>query len=164
MMMGTRRGRPRKFSRPSRSVTLTLPEDVIAGLLTLDTDLSRAVVRAMQPLTPEPFPASAELVTYGLSAVISVPPTAALRERAGVDLVPLSDGRALISFDEGMSVEQLELRVRDALADPALQSSDRQVFDVLADILQTSRRGDGMELRRRRIVVLHSTGAARQET
>ena len=45
-----RRGRPRKFSRPSRAITLTLPEDTIAALRAVDRDLSRAVVRVVQPL------------------------------------------------------------------------------------------------------------------
>ena len=31
-LVDVRRGRPRKFSRPARTVTLTLPEDVIARL------------------------------------------------------------------------------------------------------------------------------------
>ena len=40
----SRRGRPRKFVRPSRAVTVTLPDDVIAALQGVDVDLSRAVV------------------------------------------------------------------------------------------------------------------------
>jgi len=39
----TRRGRPRKFSRPARAVTLTLPEDTIATLRGIDRDLGRTV-------------------------------------------------------------------------------------------------------------------------
>ena len=62
-LLGPRRGRPRKFSRPSRSVTLTLPDDVIAALLAVDSDLSRAVVRAVQPLVPDTPRPAAEVVT-----------------------------------------------------------------------------------------------------
>ena len=39
-----RRGRPRKFAAPSRAVTLTLPESVIASLTRIDRDISRAIV------------------------------------------------------------------------------------------------------------------------
>src|SRR4051794_33832986 len=46
---GNRRGRPRKFTRPSRRVALTLPEDVIASLQAVDPDLSRAVARTALP-------------------------------------------------------------------------------------------------------------------
>ncbi len=44
----SRRGRPRKFMVPSRAVTLTLPETVIAALEDVDHELSRAVVRIAQ--------------------------------------------------------------------------------------------------------------------
>lgn len=68
----THRGRPRKFLRPSRAVTLTLPEDIIEALRSVDGDLSRAVVRVVQPLvTAAPCP-MAEVVTYGGHAVIVV--------------------------------------------------------------------------------------------
>ena len=36
-------GRPRKFGRPSRSVTVTLPEDVLTRLGGIDSDLALAV-------------------------------------------------------------------------------------------------------------------------
>ena len=43
-----RRGRPRKFSGPSRPVTLTLPVATIEALAAVDSDLSRAIVRVVQ--------------------------------------------------------------------------------------------------------------------
>ena len=110
-----KRGRPRKFARPSRAVTLTLPEEVIAALSKIDRDLSRAVVRLAQPeLAKKPRP-PAELSAFGRRAVIVVNPTRTLEQLTGVSLVPLSDGRALISFDEPLSVAQLELRIQDAI-------------------------------------------------
>src|SRR5262245_6965694 len=85
---GSGRGRPRKFDRPSRSVTLTLPEDVIATLQAIDTDLSRAVVRATRPLAPPTVSSVAELANFGNRAVILVPRSRELRERTGVELIP----------------------------------------------------------------------------
>ena len=41
-------GRPRKFGRPSRAVTVTLPEDVLTRLGVLDTDLGRAIVTLVE--------------------------------------------------------------------------------------------------------------------
>src|SRR6185436_14943131 len=69
-----RRGRPKKFNRPSRAVTLTLPDDVLAALHAIDSDLSRAVVRAAQPFIPETPRPAAELTMFGDRAVIVVPP------------------------------------------------------------------------------------------
>ena len=41
-------GRPHKFGRPSRAVTVTLPEDVIGRLSAIDVDLGRAIVAVVQ--------------------------------------------------------------------------------------------------------------------
>jgi len=157
---GSRRGRPRKFGRPSRAVTLTLPEDVIATLQTIDADLSRAVVRAMQPLTSREPSAPAELVNYGNRSLILVPPSRVLRERTGVELVPLSDGRALISMDDRHSISKFELQLTDALADPMLDAENRELFDTLVGILRNARQDDGVEVRRQQIIILHRRSAA----
>lgn len=156
-----RRGRPRKFSRPSRAVTLTLPDDVIAALRTIDTDLSLAIVRALETRVPEAPRSPAEITTCGGDrSVIVVPHNRALGARTGVELVPLSDGRALLSFDDGLSIPEFELRLTDALADPALEEGDRAVFDALVQILRSTRRGKGVDVQQRSIIVLRRTGPA----
>ena len=157
---GSRRGRPRKFGRPSRAVTLTLPEDVIASLQSIDPDLSRAVVRALQPLMPREPAAPAELATYGNRSVILVPQSRVLRERTGVELVPLSDGRALISMDHRQSIAKLELQLTDALADPTLDANSRVLFDALVDILRKARQDQGVEVRQQQIIVLQRRAVA----
>jgi hypothetical protein len=156
------RGRPRKFAEPSRSVTLTLPEGVIEALSGIDRDLSRAVVRIAQPqLTKRPS-AAAELAVFGGRAVIVVNPCRALEERTGIVLVPLSDGRALISFDESTSVENLELQLRDALEEDNLAKEDARVFKAVADLLRQARLSENVEASQRRIIVLESTKARRR--
>ncbi len=154
--MRPRRGRPRKFLGRSSAVTLTLPDEVIAALRSIDPDLSRAVVRLAQPELanrPHPF---AELVVFGRRAVIVVTPTHTLEQRTGVSLVPLPDGRALISFDQPLTIAQLELLLRDALEDPQLPDADRRIFDAVADILRTARRSTGVALHQRSIIVLEA--------
>ena len=49
MSFTARRGRPRKFTRPSRTITLTLPEDTLEALAGLDPDVGRAIVRLAGP-------------------------------------------------------------------------------------------------------------------
>ncbi|MGH9315255.1 MAG: hypothetical protein ACRD1S_18885 [Vicinamibacterales bacterium] len=150
-----RRGRPRKFLGRSSAVTLTLPEEVLAALRSVDTDLSRAVVRLAQPeLAKRPHP-PAELVVFGRKAVIVVNPTHTLEERTGVSLVPLPDGRALISFDQPLTIAQLELMLTDAVED-RLAGADQQVFETIADLLRTARRSNGVVLRQRSIIVLEA--------
>src|SRR6476469_6687368 len=99
-----RRGRPRKFTSPSRPVTVTLPEQVLDALASIDVDLGRAIVRLVQPvLADRPHPA-AELATFGRHSVIVVHPSRTLERRTGVELLHLPDGRALISFDQSRTI------------------------------------------------------------
>ena len=149
-----RRGRPRKFDGPSKPVTLTLPLRVIEALSTVDADLSRAVVRIAQPeLSRRPHPA-AELAVFGSRAVIVVNPSRTLERRTGVGLVPLPDGRALISFDRSTTPAALELMLDDALEDPELPGADRAVFEGIVRILRAARRSREVVLRQSNIIVL----------
>jgi hypothetical protein len=160
--VGQRRGRPRKFIEPSRAVTLTLPEPVIAALLDIDHDLSRAVVRLAQPeLARQPHP-PVELASFGRNAVIVVSPTRTLEDRTGVLLIPLSDGRALISFDEPITIARLELSIRDVLEDPTLTAQDGRIFTSIADVLKAARRSRTVTLCQRNIIVLESSRGARR--
>jgi hypothetical protein len=159
--IGPRRGRPRKFQVPSRAVTLTLPEHVIEALGSVDADLSRAVVRLTQPeVAKQPHP-PAELATFGTRAVIVVNPTRTLEQQTGVHLIPLPDGRALISFDAPLTIADLELLIEDAIEDHRLSPSDQLVFKAIADLLRGARRSKDVELHQRNIIVLESRRAAR---
>jgi hypothetical protein len=154
--LGPRRGRPRKFVGPSRAVTLTLPDYVIQALTALDPDLSRAIVRLTQPeLAKQPHP-PAELVRFGQCAVIVVNPTRTLEQRTGVNLVPLPDGRALISFDAPFTAADFELMIDDALDDRHLSRSDQAIFTGIAQVLRAARRSKDVTLRQRNIIVLES--------
>jgi hypothetical protein len=155
-----RRGRPRKFSGPSRPVTLTLPIETIEALTALDSDLSRAVVRIAQSEGRRRHTA-AELATFGRRAVIVVNASRALERRVGVDLVPLPDGRALISFEETTTPDALELRIEDALEDPGLSRADRETFGAILEILKTARRSGEIALLRRNIIVLEGRSRPR---
>ena len=152
-------GRPPKFGRPSRAVTVTLPEDVIARLGRVDADLGRAIVslvdRATTPARPHVI-RPAELASYGRHAVIVVTPVRALKRLAGVQLVPLGSGRSLISLDGPHAVPQLELDILDALADERLDTVDRQTLDALAGILREARLTPGVSIEERTIIVLES--------
>jgi hypothetical protein len=174
-LMAPRRGRPRKFARPSRAVTLTLPEDVITALSNVDPDLSRAVVRVVQPQMRRRAHPPAELCSFGSKAVIVINPSKTLEAKTGVLLIPLSDGRALISFDESLSIARLELAIRDVLDDATISAEDGGVFSALAGILRTARRSGDVSLSQRTVIVLESarprrarvpvsTKSARRET
>ncbi len=152
-----RRGRPRKFASPSRAVTLTLPVSVLDSLRSLDPDLSRAVARLAQPEVARRSHPPAELEVWGRHAVILVNPSRTLEERTGVGLVPLPDGRALISFDRAVTIPQLALAIEDVLDDAELPEPDRLIFEAIKDILKAARRARGIVLQQRNIIVLEAT-------
>lgn len=148
------RGRPKKFDEPARVVSLTLPETVIAHLSALHSDLGRAVVALAGKKAKADARPAAELVVFGKHAVISIRPTATLERRTGVQLVPMPDGRALISFEAPRTIADLELSISDALDDPTLPAEDRAIFESIRDILRDARRAKDVSLLRRNIIVL----------
>jgi hypothetical protein len=150
-------GRPRKFGRPSRSVTVTLPEDVLTRLASIDTDLGRAIVtlverrradvRAVKP---------AEISSYGNHAVIIVTPVQALKRIAGVQLVPIGNGRALISLERTQSIAGFELELVDALAQSRASELERQTLGAIVEILRQTRRSHRSILEARTIIVFQT--------
>lgn len=151
-------GRPTKYGRPSRAVTLTLPEDVLARLAKLDADLGRAVVMLVERLgnTRARALRTAELAEYGNQAVILVNPAKALKRLPGVKLIPTGNGRALISLDHPNAISQLELDVRDSSEAADISEWERQTLAAIADILRQARHSPDISLKERSIIVLES--------
>lgn len=150
----SRRGRPQKFSRPSRQITLTLPDDVISRLADVDADLGRAIVRLAMAARPARDPTGVELATFGSRAVIVVTPTKILSQLSGVELVPLADGRALIALEDGTTESHIELAIGDLL-DGELPAADVSMLQSLLALLRDARRHRTLTLRR--IMVLQGT-------
>jgi hypothetical protein len=154
--MASQRGRPSKYGRPAHAVTVTLPKDIIGRLTTINADIGTAIVHVIerrmrsrvQPVAP------AEISQYGKHAVIVVTPVRALRRLKGVQLVPIGDGRALISLDSTHSVSELELQLRDAIEDRKTTDEEREVLELIATILRSARSARRHALETRSIIVL----------
>ena len=160
-----RRGRPRKFDEPTRVVSLTLPESVIASLTNLHGDLGHAVTRLANKVGKRaPERKAAELVMFGRRATISVRPSRSLARRLAVELVPMPDGRALIAFDAPQTVAEFELRLHDALDDATLDHADREACEAMRLILRDARRSNDLALAMRNIIVVESRPAGRRKT
>lgn len=73
-------------------------------------------------------------------------------------MVPLPDGRALISLDESMSIQEFELQVRDALEQSArVPTRERALLTSIVEILTVARHTKGLVVHRRSIIVLKTT-------
>lgn len=158
MHPAARLGRPRKYGRPARAVTVTLPEDVLERLATIHADVGSAIVHVVQQAAParvQPIPA-AEIARYGNHAVIIVTPSRALKRLHGVQLVPIGEGRALISLAPSVSISAFELQVRDALEREDVQPREREVLEAIAGILRRGRASRGLTFEARTIIVLAS--------
>jgi len=156
-ILAPRPGRPRKFRGPSRAVTVTLPEDVIARLQSLNGDLGSGIVSLTErrPDTHPPAIPTAEVSRYGNQAVIIVPMFNALKRLPGVELVPVGGGRALISLTKPHSIANLELALRDA-ADHLKASPERDALCDIAEILRKTRLSPSLSLQERTTIVLES--------
>lgn len=152
------RGRPSKYGRPARAITLTLPEDVLAKLGAVDADLGRAIVKVVERRQASRAPAvrAAELARYGRHAVILVTPIKALKRLNGVQLVPIGNGRCLISLAPTHSIPRLELDIRDLLARGDVASHERDALEGVADILRDARVSRAATPEERTIIVLES--------
>jgi len=71
----------------------------------------------------------------------------------GVALVPLPDGRALISLDRDTSVAEFEVLVRDALDGDGNSPDERASLQLLGDLLRSARRSRNVRLSERSIIV-----------
>ena len=158
MTAPSRLGRPRKYGRPSRAVTVTLPEDTLARLASVHADIGSAIVNLVERKTSMRVPPmrAAEITRYGSHAVIVVTPSPTLRRLRGVHLVPVADGRALISLAASTSILSLELQVRDALEHLEPGNRDRDGLESVAEILRRGRGDRGFTSEPRTIIVLAS--------
>jgi hypothetical protein len=153
------RGRPQKYGRPARAVTVTLPEDVLGRLSAIHADVGRAIVRLVERKAPARAVKinPAEIARFGNQAVIVVTPVKALRRLPGVELVPIGDGRALISLESSpRSIAALELQIRDAIERGDAHGDERTALEFVAAVLKQGRGRQGVSLEARSIIVLVS--------
>lgn len=151
-----KRGRPLKFGRPTRPLSVSLPADVIAWLETIDPDPAWAVVtlfekaKSRQAGQARPL---AELVQLpGQRALILVAPDA-FDGLDSVSVIRLSDGRGFLALQEGKGYADLELAVVDKLDAPGVSPERRQVLSQIRKQLRDWRQS-GLQFESRSILVV----------
>jgi hypothetical protein len=95
--------------------------------------------------------------------VIVVTPVNALKRIAGVQLVPIGNGRAMISLERTHSIPEFELGLGDALARADINELERDTLAAIADILRQTRRSRRVMLEERTIIVLETTRQRRRK-
>jgi hypothetical protein len=157
-----RRGRPLKFGRRAQLVTLTLPDDVVEWLQTVDDDPAWAVVKLHERATKtrRAQPQSlAELVQLpGQRALILVKPDP-FKNLKGISIIPLADGRGFLALDPGRGVADLELAVIDRLEAKAVGAQERDALQRMRQVLKQWRL-EGIEFESRSIIVARRQATA----
>lgn len=157
-----RRGRPLKFGRRAQLVTLTLPDDVVGWLHSVDEDLAWAVVKL--------FERTAKVgrgKTHSLANLVQLPGQRALilvkpepfRNLKGISIIPLADGRGFLALDIGRGVADLELAVIDRLEMKAIPAAEREALQQMRSQLKQWRL-DGIEFESRSIIVARRQATA----
>lgn len=146
-----------KFGRPTRPLSVSLPDDVIAWLETLDADPAWAIVglfeKARSRQTHAPPRALAELVQLpGKRALILVAPDV-FDGLDGVSVIRLSDGRGFLALQPGKGYADLELAVVDKLDAPGVTPERRQVLTQIRKLLRDWRQS-GLVFESRSILVV----------
>jgi len=154
-----KRGRPLKFGRPAKLVTMTLPDDVVTWLASVDADLGWAVVKLHERSVKTERKRQnhlADLVQLpGHRALILVQPEP-FQNLKGISIIPLADGRGFLALDAGKGVADLELAVIDRLDAKGLATAERESLQFLRRQLRQWRE-EGTDFESRSIIVAKRT-------
>jgi hypothetical protein len=164
--MSTRtRGRPHKFGRPARLVALTLPEDTIDELHSIDRDLARAVVALVDRVhgrrdagaerRESDSPVSLAHVSDQRALIVVDPQV--LGDVPGCAVIPWSPGRAFLALEPGRTLADVELALGDIL-ESGTDVARRAALAALRDALREFRRDDTLVFDTRSIVFVERTG------
>jgi len=154
-----RRGRPPKYGRPARLVAVTLPNDVVDWLASVDPDVGRAIVRLHGRIAlrttrqPGPDVPQAELVDVGEGRALIVVDPRVVRGLAGVAAIPFGEGRAFLALEPSWTMADLELSVVDALDHGIPDAKRRTALLDFRDRLRALRMDRSMVLEARTIIV-----------
>lgn len=159
--MPTRRcGRPLKFSRPGRLLTLSLPDDVLCWLKTLHPDPAWAIVALYERVAKLPARSRAErwptldLAQFSPHRSLIVVDARSFRGLPGIAAVPVAAGRAFLAFDEGRGIADLELAIQDRIHDRTTPREERREREWLRRQVREWRRSRRLRFARRSIILV----------
>ena len=176
--MSRPRGRPPKYGTPSKIVAVTLPEEVVHELESLNEDLGWAIVRLVEQRrraqsatgarpgisnvkarrsTGPKAVAAAELVSIGAGQALIVVNSAAVRSIPGVQMIPLSETEAFLALEPGRGMADLEIAVLDRAERLRAGSKERVANMQLLAKLRSWRRDENLTFLSRAILLVSGT-------
>ena len=139
-----RGGRPSKFDEPSRPVTMTLPDRILARLREIDQDRARAVVKAVEAVLgtgDRPREPVSEIHVAENESLLVVADSRILRNIPWISLLEVAPGRHLLSLRDGVPIEKLEVTLGDLIeTDASVGEADRAFLRTLLTRIRAPRR------------------------
>ena len=137
-------GRPRKFSEPSRPITVTLAERTLRLLESVDGDRARAITKVTDAIMPSHPESSRKVklveVEKGV-ALIVVGPSVHLKSIPWLKLVEISPANFILVLPSGVPVEKLEVAITDMIESvPDMTDYERELLQDLRKYLAHLRR------------------------
>jgi hypothetical protein len=141
-------GRPPKFRGPRRPITVTLPEDTLNRLASIDPDRARAIVKvtdaAIPPNEAQRNPIEIVEIGDGLGIII-VGPSQLLAKIEGLRMVEVAPMRFLLTIPLGTSIDSLAMAIIDAVENAAAcEEWERSTLMQLRDLIRHLRRRGGL--------------------
>lgn len=137
-----KRGRPPKFQEPRHPITVTLSESTLAQLAAINSDRSRAIVKAATaalPVDPKRKPVELVEVLPGLS-VILIGPSRYIQKIKWLRLVEVAPLRFLLTIPTGTAVDSLELALLDLLQNlKPYEDREGLILEGLRDLIRRLR-------------------------
>ena len=147
-----RTGRPAKFNEPSRPVTITLPDRILARLPEIDGDRAKGIVKAVEavlgggPCGPAAEPVGELAVAKGESLLV-VARSRLLAAVPWITLIEIAPGRHLLSLRDGATIEKLEVTLGDLLdSNPDASQAERNVLRTLLSRIRAPRRNQAVRM------------------
>ena len=131
-----------KFQEPRHPITVTLPESTLAQLAAINSNRSRAIVKAATaalPVDPKRKPVELVEVLPGLS-VILIGPSRYIQKIKWLRLVEVAPLRFLLTIPTGTAVDSLELALLDLLQNlKPYEDREGLILEGLRDLIRRLR-------------------------
>lgn len=153
-------GRPRKFSEPSRPITLTLPATTLRQLQQIDSDRGRAIVKLAQNATWESSGREVRVEVVEISpdtGLVVIGPAPSLKKIHFLQLVEVAPARFLLALAPGHDFLQLEIALSDLVEDLPESGAERQLISKLLEYIRGFRKTESVSMAQILLLRLKST-------
>ncbi len=137
-------GRPPKFRESSRPVTVTLPQRTLEGLLSIDSDRAKAIVKAVDSLIGDDGAALRQVNVVEMApgvGLLIISPNKSLSHLPWLSMIEISPVRFLLVIKPGTAIEKVELGLIDLIEEArASAPQDLPMLKILKEEFSRRRR------------------------